>query len=100
MDGDTVREAFMGRHARYLVFIAFGLFAPTTATAQTPIADPAAKLRLGLNLVPMPFGTAKVNLGALGTPSSDTAFAFGVMPAVDYALNPFFFVGFAPQLTF
>jgi hypothetical protein len=68
--------------------------------AQTPLADPNSKVRIGLNLVPMPFGTAKVSLGGLGSFSGDTAFAFGVMPTVDYSINPYFFAGFAPQFTF
>jgi hypothetical protein len=90
----------MARHLHYLVFGALGLCASTAAMAQTPLADPNSKIRLGLNLVPMPFGTAKANLGGLGEASNDTAFAFGIMPAIDYSFHPYFFAGFAPQLTF
>jgi hypothetical protein len=76
------------------------MLAARVAAAQTPLADPNSKLRLGLNLVPMPFGKAKANISGLGEASADTAFAFGIMPAADYILSPYFFVGFAPQLTF
>jgi hypothetical protein len=89
----------MARHLQYLVLGAWVLCASTAAVGQTPLANPNAKLRVGLNLVPMPFGTAKATLGALEA-SSDTAFAFGIMPAVDYSFHPYFFVGFAPQFTF
>src|SRR5204863_1344120 len=32
--------------------------------------------------------------------SADTAFAFGIMPTVDYSVSPYFFIGLAPQYTF
>jgi hypothetical protein len=90
----------MAKRLHSLVLGVWALCACTAAMAQTPLADPNSKVRVGLNLVPMPFGTAKVSLGSLGTASTDTAFAFGLMPTVDYTFNPYFFVGFAPQFTF
>lgn len=89
----------MARPLRYLVLGAAVLFTSKVAVAQIPIADPNARLRLGLNLVPMPFGSFKTTLNSIEL-STDTAFAFGLMPAIDYLLTPYFFVGFAPQFTF
>jgi hypothetical protein len=100
-DTTTARgRAIMVTRLHYLILGVWTLCAATAAMAQTPLADQNSKVRVGLNLVPMPFGTAKLTLGALGTASNDTAFAFGVMPAVDYTFTPYFFVGFEPQLTF
>src|SRR4051812_11180546 len=73
--------------------------APTAAQAQTPLADPNLRLRGGVSLVPMPFGSVKAKFGSLEA-SSGTKFAFGIMPAGDYLINQYFFVGFAPQFTF
>jgi hypothetical protein len=89
----------MARPLRYLVLGAAVLFTSTVAMAQIPIADPNARLRLGLNLVPMPFGSFKATAFGMDF-STDTAFAFGVMPAIDYLITPYFFAGFAPQFTF
>src|SRR5882757_126287 len=87
------------RPLRYLVLGAVLLFTSSVAMAQIPLADPNAKLRLGLNLVPMPFGSFKAT--SLGTEiSTATAFGFGIMPTIDYLLTPYFFAGFAPQFTF
>jgi Outer membrane protein beta-barrel domain len=89
----------MATPLRCLLLGAAVLFTSTVARAQTPLVDSTKKLRLGLNLVPMPFGSLKATV--LGTEfSTDTAFAFGVMPAIDYLFNPYFFAGFAPQFTF
>ena len=73
--------------------------APPTTTATVGAAGGAeSKMRLGLTLIPMPFGSLKTN--ALGPDiSTDTAFAFGIMPVFDYLVLPNFFVGFAPSYT-
>ena len=90
----------MARHLRILTLGALGALFSTAAMAQTPLASPTAKLRLGLDLVPMPFGSAKAHVQGFGDLSNDTAFAFGIMPTADYLLNQYFFIGFAPQLSF
>jgi hypothetical protein len=74
---------------------------PATATTNAPAAAPSdSKMRIALNVVPMPFlGTLKVSAGGFSG-SSDAAFAFGVMPVFDYALNSNFFVGLGPMYTF
>ena len=57
-------------------------------------------MRIGLNVVPMPFlGKLSASVGGISA-STDAAFAFGVMPVFDYALNSTFFVGFGPMYTF
>lgn len=72
----------------------------TTGRAlAAPSGDAAGTLRVGLNLVPEPFGqfTASVQT-PIGTVSGsqDTAFAFGFAPYLDYLLHPNLFVGFSP----
>jgi len=58
-----------------------------------------SKMRLGLNVVPMPFGTLKYSvLGFSG--SSDTKFAIGAFPFFDYLFTPNLFGGIAVQYTF
>jgi hypothetical protein len=52
-------------------------------------------MRVGLNVVPMPFGKIKVDSTSL-----DTKFAFGVFPFFDYLFTPNFFGGLAVQYTF
>jgi hypothetical protein len=72
--------------------------APPTAMAAGGAAGAASasKMRLGLTLVPAPFGSLKSN--ALGPEVSfDSAFAFGIMPVFDYLVHPNFFVGVAPS---
>lgn len=66
--------------------------------APAPVASstPASKLRLGLNVVPMPIGKLTFNAGGISV-SSDTAFAFGILPFFDYLLTPNFFIGVGPQ---
>lgn len=83
---------------------------PTTATTPPPL-EPAAtaavsaglakesKMRLGINLVPSPYGSYTVGAGGAST-SETTAFAFGVMPVFDYLVHPNFFVGVGPTYTF
>lgn len=51
-------------------------------------------MRLGINLVPMPYGSTG------GDQTVTTSFAFGVMPAFDYLVHPNFFVGIGPTYTF
>jgi Outer membrane protein beta-barrel domain len=70
----------------------------TTATVGAAGGAEASKMRLGLTLIPMPFGSLKTNVLG-GEISSDTSFAFGVMPVFDYLVNPNFFVGFGPSYT-
>jgi hypothetical protein len=72
---------------------------PTAAATATPTAADATKMRLGLNIVPMPIGSLKSNVAGADT-SLDTAFAFGVMPIFDYKLHPNFFVGVSPLYIF
>lgn len=79
--------------------------APAAAEpAQTTTAEPAApeappsKMRVGVNLVPMPIGKVKVNVGGVSN-STNTAIAFGLAPFYDYAVNEFFFVGGSLQYT-
>jgi len=88
--------------------------APPPGAAEPPAAAPApapaaameggegasaSKLRLGLNVVPMPFGTLKYSaLGLSG--SSDTKFAIGAFPFFDYLFTPNLFGGIAVQYTF
>ena len=73
---------------------------PTATAAGSPTtARSASKMRLGVTLVPMPFGSLKTN--ALGSETSvDSAIAFAVMPVFDYLVLPNVFVGAAPSYTF
>lgn len=73
-----------------------GVPAETALAAMN--APPASKLRIGLNVVPMPYGQLKAEVGNVSA-STDAAFAFGIMPFVDYLVTPNFFVGFSPSLT-
>jgi hypothetical protein len=71
---------------------------PPTARAAGPAAHAAAesKMRLGITIVPMPFGSLKTN--AFGADMSQgSAFAFGVMPTLDFRPNPHVFVGLGPS---
>jgi hypothetical protein len=74
---------------------------PPTATATGPAAGATeSKMRVGLNIVPMPFlGKVSTSLGGQSS-SQDLGFAFGVTPVFDYAITPNFFVGVGPTLTF
>jgi hypothetical protein len=74
---------------------------PPTATTNGPATGaPESKMRVGLNIVPMPF-LGKLSFSAGGiSGSSDAAFAFGVMPVFDYAINQNLFVGAGPMATF
>src|SRR4051812_35706499 len=73
---------------------------PVAAATGTAAASGESKMRLGLNVVPMPFlGKLKASAGGLDT-STDAAFAFGIMPVFDYLVTPNFFVGAAPMYTF
>jgi len=69
---------------------------PAATAAATGGTASASKMRLGINLIPMPIGS----LGGPAGSSADTAFAFGVMPAFDYLVHPNFFVGVGPSYTF
>jgi len=69
--------------------------APAAAPAGTMGGAAASQMRVGLNVVPMPFGKFKTDVGSV-----DTKFAFGVFPFFDYLIHPNFFVGIAPQYTF
>jgi hypothetical protein len=77
--------------------------APPAGAAPAATASAAAasdsKMRVGLDLVPMPFGTLKFSGGGMSL-SSDTSVAFGLFPFFDYLITPNFFVGVAPQYTF
>jgi hypothetical protein len=69
---------------------------PAATAAATGGAASTSKMRLGINLVPMPYGS----LTAASFPSQSSAFAFGVMPAFDYLISSNFFVGLGPTYTF
>ena len=77
--------------------------------AAAPAAEPAVaaehgaagaetKMRLGLNVVPMPFGTLKASGGGLST-SADAKFAYGAFAFFDYLFTPNLFGGLAVQYT-
>ena len=70
--------------------------ASVEATAAPPAPGP---FRLGLTLVPAPFGTLTSGPSG-GEFSVGSQFAFAVMPVVDLSLARHFFVGFAPSYTF
>jgi hypothetical protein len=74
---------------------------PPTATAAGSVGGASdTKMRVALNLVPMPFlGTLKANVPGFGSSSTDAAFAFGVLPIFDYSITSNFFVGFSPLVT-
>ncbi len=74
---------------------------PATATTTAPeAARSESKMRIALDVVPMPFlGKLKASAGGIDI-SSDAAFAFGVMPIFDYSINSNFFVGIGPMYTF
>jgi hypothetical protein len=74
---------------------------PATATTNAPAAAPSdSKMRIALNVVPMPFlGKISASGGGFSV-SNDAAFAFGIMPVFDYAINSTFFVGLGPMYTF
>ena len=73
---------------------------PVAAATGTSAAPSDSKMRLALNVVPMPF-LGKLKVGAGGTDMSlDAAFAFGIMPVFDYSIMPNFFVGFSPLYAF
>jgi len=63
-------------------------------------AAAGSKMRLGLNVVPMPFGTLKFSAPGFSSVSSDTKFAIGAFPFFDYLFTPNLFGGLAVQYTF
>lgn len=67
--------------------------APVGATAIA--GDPDGRIRLGLNVVPTPFGSYEA-----GPISGDLSFAFGVRAFFDYSITRNFFVGIGPTYTF
>jgi len=90
--------------------------APPPGAAEPPAAEPpaaaappvmaaeggagaATKMRVGLNVVPMPFGTLKASFGGLSG-SSDTKFAIGAHAFFDYLFTPNLFGGLGVQYTF
>jgi hypothetical protein len=71
----------------------------TTPTVSDTSLGDTSRMRLGLVLSPMPVGTLKSEI--LGTEvSTDTSFAFAIMPTFDVGLGQFLFVGLAPQFIF
>lgn len=60
---------------------------------------PDSRMRLGLNVVPAPFGTVKTEVAGVST-STDLALAFGVRAFFDYLITPNFFIGFGPTYVF
>jgi hypothetical protein len=72
---------------------------PVTSVAATAAPPAAGPLRLGLTLVPAPFGS--LTSGPSGAEFSvGSEFAFAVMPVVDLNLARHLFIGFAPSYTF
>jgi hypothetical protein len=72
----------------------------TAVSADTSLGE-SSSARVGVVLSPMPSGTLKWSGGAFPiNGSTDTKFAFGVMPTLDFSLNQFLFVGVAPQYIF
>ena len=69
--------------------------AAPTETKPAAAAAPDSKMRVGLDLVPTPFGSAKGEGQTV-----DLGFAFGLMPFFDYMINNNFFVGIGPTYTF
>lgn len=72
--------------------------APAASAAMEGGGAAGTKMRLGLNIVPMPFGTLKASGGGLSM-STDTKFAYGAFAFFDYLLSPNFFGGIAVQYT-
>jgi hypothetical protein len=74
--------------------------APDTSVAATATPPPApGPIRLGLTLVPAPFGSLTSGPPG-GEFSVGSQFAFAVMPVLDVSLARHLFVGFAPSYTF
>jgi len=74
--------------------------APDTSVAATAAPPPApGPIRLGLTLVPAPFGSLRSGPPG-GEFSVGSQFAFAVMPVVDLSLAHHLFFGFAPSYTF
>ncbi|HEY2903086.1 MAG TPA: hypothetical protein VGL59_21065, partial [Polyangia bacterium] len=72
---------------------------PPGSSQAAPAGEAPGTFRVGLNLVPEPFGQFTFSgqiLGVRATASQDTAFAFGFAPYIDYNLLPNFFLGFQP----
>jgi hypothetical protein len=73
--------------------------APAASVETTAAPSAPGPFRLGLTLVPAPFGTLKS-----GTPGAEfsvgSQFAFAVMPVFDISQAHHLFVGFAPSYTF
>ncbi len=73
--------------------------APAASVEASAAPSAPGPLRLGLTLVPAPFGTLRS-----GDPGAEfsvgSQFAFAVMPVVDLSLARHLFVGFAPSYTF
>jgi len=72
--------------------------APAATESAAPAAGGESKMRLGLNVVPMPYGKYNASVGGISA-SGDTAFAFGIMPFFDYLVTRNFFVGIGPMYT-
>jgi hypothetical protein len=98
-------EDAMGLTALYLVVVGLtGTMIPTTATAASAKdsgAAPAAasKMRVGITLVPTPFGVLH-SASTESESSVGSVFAFAVMPTFDFVLHPNTFIGLAPSYTF
>lgn len=85
-----------------------GLLAAVLASAAPARAlaaegDTPGAFRIGLNLVPEPFGKFTVSvqtpIGSFSG-SRDTAFAFGLAPYLDYVVHRNVFLGFSPVYSF
>jgi len=60
----------------------------------------SSKLRLAAQFEVLPLGSAKASAGGVSAPSQDTALAYGVSAALDYAVMPYLSIGLAPRLVF
>ena len=73
--------------------------APVTSLAATAAPPAPGPIRLGLTLVPAPFGSLRSGPPG-GEFSVGSQFAFAVMPVFDLSVARHLFVGFAPSYTF
>ncbi len=96
MQTRTLCSVMLGVAAAITSLVAYAQ--PLEPVAGT-VGASASRVRIGLDLVPMPFGTLTIVAGNV-TASSDAAFAFGLAPFFDYSVHPNFFIGVSPQYIF
>jgi hypothetical protein len=92
-----VAVAVMGASGSALAQAAAPPAEPPVAAASTGLQTvPIGRARLSFSVVPAPLGSVETTF--ITNTSTDTAFAFGFRPALDYSFNDYFFVGVSPQL--